>query len=143
MKKIFLIPAFITAFFATGGIVFAQTAGSIIDAAQNYQVVEIINKGLAYAIIIAGLLSVVFIFIGGISFILSGGEEGKIKQAVGTIRYAIIGLIVTVLSVVIVGTIGRALGLDIIRYINFSDIVQNISSLSGGSSSGGGSNSLD
>jgi uncharacterized membrane protein len=116
-------------------------ANSILGAAQRYDIVEIINKGLAYAIIIAGLLSVIFIFIGGISFILSGGQEDKIKQAVSTIRYAIIGLIITILSVVIVGTVGRIIGLDIIKYINFNDIIQNISSL-GGSISGGGT-SLD
>lgn len=117
-------------------------ANSILGAAQRYDIVEIINKGLAYAIIIAGLLSVIFIFIGGISFILSGGQEDKIKQAVSTIRYAIIGLIITILSVAIVGTVGRRIiGLDITKYINFNDIIQNISSL-GGSISGGGT-SLD
>ncbi|MCA9373872.1 MAG: hypothetical protein R3B71_05160 [Candidatus Gracilibacteria bacterium] len=113
---------------------------SIIESAQQYDIVEIINKGLAYAIIIAGFLSVVFIFMGGISFILSGGQEDKIKQAVGTIRYAIIGLIITILAVVIVATVGRVIGLDIIRYINFSDIIENISSIS---DSAGGSRSLD
>lgn len=112
---------------------------SIIESAQQYDIVEIINKGLAYAIIIAGLLSVIFIFIGGISFILSGGQEDKIKTAVSTIRYAIIGLIITILSVVIVGTVGRVIGLDIIKYINFSEIVENISNIP----SGGGSDSLD
>lgn len=140
MKKTASIVTAITAFGIPAGVALAQGSGTIIESAQNYDIVEIINKGLAYAIIIAGLLSVVFIFIGGISFILSGGEEGKIKQAVSTIRYAIIGLIVTILSVVIVGTIGRALGLDIIRYINFSDIVSNIQGLS---NSGSGSSSLD
>jgi uncharacterized membrane protein len=119
----------------------ASSSGSstIIEAAQKYEIVDIINKGLAYAIIVAGLLSVIFIFIGGISFILSGGAEEKIKKAVSTIRYAIIGLIITILSVVIVGTIGKALGLDIIRYINFSEIIQNISSVSGGTSNNPGS----
>lgn len=140
MKKILSILTAVTAIFAPTAVAFAQASGSIIESAQKYEIVEIINKGLAYAIIIAGLLSVVFIFIGGISFILSGGEEGKIKQAVSTIRYAIIGLIVTILSVVIVGTIGRALGLDIIRYINFGDIVQNIQGLS---TTDSGSESLD
>jgi uncharacterized membrane protein len=96
---------------------------SILDAAQRYDVVELINRGLAYAIIIAGLLSVVFIFIGGISFILSGGQEDKIKQAVGTIRYSIIGLIVTFLSVVIVSTVGKAMGLNIVKYIKLGEIV--------------------
>lgn len=114
---------------------------SIIEAAQNYEVLEIINRGLAYAIIIAGFLSVVFIFVGGISFILSGGQEDKIKSAVSTIRYAIIGLIITILATVIIGTVGKALGLDIIRYINFGDIIDTITSIT--SQDGGGSNSLD
>lgn len=105
------------------------TRNSIIEAAQQGNIVEIINRGLAYAIIIAGLLSVVFIFIGGISFILSGGQEDKIKQAISTIRYAIIGLIVTILAVVIVSAVGGALGLDIIKYINFGDIIQTITSI--------------
>ncbi|MBT3705038.1 hypothetical protein HOG17_04650 [Candidatus Peregrinibacteria bacterium] len=110
---------------------------SIIDAAQSYEILEIVNRGFAYAIIIAGFLSVVFIFVGGISFILSGGQEEKIKQAVSTIRYAIIGLIVTVLAVVIVGTVGKAMGLDIIKYINFGDIIDTVTSVTSGVSDGG------
>jgi len=102
---------------------------SIVEAAQNYEVLEIINRGLAYAIIVAGFLSVVFIFVGGISFILSGGQEDKIKSAVSTIRYAIIGLVITILAVVIVGTVGKAMGLDIIKYINFGDIIDTITSI--------------
>jgi hypothetical protein len=112
---------------------------TIIDAAENYDILEIINRGIAYAIIIAGFLSVVFIFLGGISFILSGGQEDKIKQAVGTIRYAIIGLIITVLAIVIVGVVGKALGIDIIQYINPADIfdtVRNITSGAGENSDG-------
>lgn len=121
-------------------------ANSILGAASRYDIVEIINKGLAYAIIIAGLLSVIFIFIGGISFILSGGQEDKIKQAVSTIRYAIIGLIITILSVVIVGAVGNIIGLNIIKYINFSDIISNITSLGSsinGTGSGTGGNTLN
>ena len=104
---------------------------SILDVAQRYDVGQIITKGLAYAIIIAGLLSVIFIFIGGISFILSGGQEDKIKQAVSTIRYAIIGLIITIFAVIIVGAVGRFLGVDILQYINFNEIIQSISSIAG------------
>ncbi|MEK7529212.1 MAG: hypothetical protein AAB592_05590 [Patescibacteria group bacterium] len=105
-------------------------SASIIDATKEIQLIDIINKGIAYAIIVAGLLSVIFIFIGGISFILSGGQEDKIKQAVSTIRYAIIGLIVTVLAVVIVNTVGRVLGLNTIQYINFNEILTLIQQIS-------------
>lgn len=110
-------------------------AGSIIDAAQNYDVVEIINRGIAYTIIVAGLLSVIFVFVGGISFILSGGQEDKIKQAVSTIRYSIFGLIITVLAVVVVATVGKAMGLNIIQYVNFSDIIDTVRSIGDSGSS--------
>jgi hypothetical protein len=115
---------------------------SIVEAAQNYNILEIINRALAYAIIIAGFLSVIFIFVGGISFILSGGQEDKIKSAVSTIRYAIIGLIITILAIVIVGTVGKAMGLDIIKYINFGDIIDTITSITS-TSSGSGDRSLN
>ncbi|MFA6917771.1 MAG: hypothetical protein WC285_02965 [Candidatus Gracilibacteria bacterium] len=111
---------------------------SIVDAAQSYDVLQIINRGLAYAIIIAGFLSVVFIFVGGISFILSGGQEEKIKSAVSTIRYAIIGLIITILATVIIGTVGKAMGLDIIRYINFGEIIDTIKSITSSGGTGAG-----
>lgn len=114
---------------------------SIVEAASNYEILEIINRGIAYAIIVAGFLSVVFIFIGGISFILSGGEEDKIKSAVSTIRYAIIGLIITILATVIIGTVGKAMGLDIVRYINFGEIIQTITEIT--SQGGSSSRSLD
>jgi uncharacterized membrane protein len=103
---------------------------SLIGDAQSIELIDIVNKGIAYAIIIAGFLSVVFIFIGGISFILSGGQEDKIKQAVSTIRYAIIGLIVTILAIVIVNTVGRAIGLNTIEYLNFAEIIRLIEQIS-------------
>lgn len=113
---------------------------TIIGAIQNNEVLEIINRGIAYAIIVAGFLSLVFIFVGGISFILSGGQEDKIKSAVSTIRYSIIGLVITILATVIIGTVGKAMGLNIIEYINFSDIIDTITTIT---SQGGESNSLD
>jgi len=118
---------------------------SIVEAAQSYDILEIINRGFAYAIIIAGFLSIIFIFVGGISFILSGGAEDKIKSAVSTIRYAIIGLIITILAVVIVGTVGKAMGLDIIKYIDFGQVIETIKSVTSGDSSmtSGGVQSLD
>src|SRR3989344_4306027 len=102
----------------------ATSSGTLISDTQNISITELINKGIAYAIIVAGFLSVVFIFIGGISFILSGGQEEKIKQAVSTIRYAIIGLIITILAVIIVNAVGKIIGIDPTQYINFAEIVR-------------------
>jgi len=129
-------------------LITAVSEGSVLDVAQSYDALEIINRAIAYAIILAGFLSVVFTFFGGISFILSGGQEDKIKQAVSTIRYAIIGLIVTIFSVVIVALVGNALGLNVVQYINLGEIfalIEDLVSVGSGSSGGGGGgvNSLD
>jgi len=82
--------------------------------------VDLANLFVALTIIVAGALSVIYIFIGGISFILSAGQEEKIKSAVHTIRYAVIGLIVTIFAIVAVQIVGRLFGFDLIPYLSWS-----------------------
>jgi glucose uptake protein GlcU len=118
--------------------------GSLLDTAQTLSLKDIINRGIAYALLAAGFLSIVFIFIGGISFITSGGNEDKIKQAVSTIRYAIVGLIITILAVLIVNILGRTIGLDVTSYISFDEIARIIQTIADEIRTGGttSSNSL-
>ncbi len=113
---------------------------------QEFDIVDIANLAVALAIIMAGALSVFYIFVGGISFILSGGREEKIKEAVHTIRYAIIGLIVTILSVTIIKVLGLIFGFDLLSIISWQKITSLMSSVvdrvisggAGGGSVGGG-----
>ena len=78
---------------------------------------DVVYLFAALAILGAGALSIVFIFFGGFSFILSGGDEAKVKQAIHTIRYAIIGLVIALLSLVFVPIIGKLFGVN----FNFFD----------------------
>ncbi len=78
---------------------------------------DIVYLFAALAILGAGALSIIFIFFGGFSFILSGGDETKVKQAIHTIRYAIIGLVISLLSLVFVPVIGKLFGVN----FNFFD----------------------
>lgn len=61
-----------------------------------------IDKGLGSILTMvffaAGLLSVIFIIIGGVKYTLSGGDAAGLKSAKETITYAIVGLIVTLLA---------------------------------------------
>lgn len=91
------------------------------DLLENGSVIDIIATFIALALIAASILCLVFIIIGGISFILSAGNEEKIKKAVHTIRYAIIGLIVTFVAFFAVSFLSRLL--DIPFELNFSTIV--------------------
>lgn len=91
------------------------------DLLENGSVLDIIATFIALAIIAASILCLAFIIIGGISFILSAGDEDKIRKAVHTIRYAIIGLIVTFVAFFAVSFISRLL--EIPFELNFSTIV--------------------
>ena len=64
----------------------------------NSPVKNIVNI-LLWAI---GILSIVMIIFGGIRYVISTGDSGKVKAAKDTIMYAIIGLIVAILSSIIV-----------------------------------------
>ncbi|MFH0821041.1 MAG: hypothetical protein V1908_04675 [Candidatus Peregrinibacteria bacterium] len=111
----------------------------------QFDIIDIANLAVAIAIILAGVLSVFYIFVGGISFILSGGQEEKIKQAVHTIRYAIIGLIVTILSVTIIKIVGLIFGFDLLSVITWQKIsvLMNdlVNKIVGSGNTGGGTSS--
>lgn len=88
---------------------------------ETGSVLQIVTTFLALALIAASVLSLIFIIWGGISFILSAGNEESIKKAMQTIRYSIIGLIVTFLAFFGVAGISRLL--DIPFDLSFTDIV--------------------
>ena len=58
-----------------------------------------ISNLLLYTI---GALSVLMIIVGGIRYVLSGGKEASVTKAKNTVLYAIIGLIVALLSYAII-----------------------------------------
>jgi uncharacterized membrane protein len=91
------------------------------DLLAEGSLLDIVATFIAFALIAASILCLVFIIVGGISFILSAGDEDKIKKAVHTIRYAIIGLIVTFVAFFAVSFLTRLL--DIPFELNFSTIV--------------------
>lgn len=109
---------------------------------HEFNIVDLLNLGVAIAIILAGTLSVFYIFFGGISFILSGGQEDKIKQAIHTIRYAIIGLIVTIFSVTIIKILGLIFGFDLLALITWDRITQLMNDIIDKIASGGAGQSL-
>ena len=57
-----------------------------------------------------GIVSVIVIIIGGIFYMLSQGDPGKVARAKNTILYAVIGLIVSLLAFAIVNFVLTAVG---------------------------------
>lgn len=58
---------------------------------------------------IAGIVCVVFIIIGGYTWIASAGDPAKVQQAQGTLTWAIIGLVFVLIAALIVSTVTKFL----------------------------------
>ena len=61
-------------------------------------VINVINAIIA----VLGLVAVVVIILGGVQYMTSAGDSGKVKKAKDTILYGVIGLIVCIIAAAIV-----------------------------------------
>ena len=58
---------------------------------------------------IVGIIAVIMLIIGGIKYVISGGDSKKVTDAKNTVLYAIIGLVVAFLAFAIVNFVISAL----------------------------------
>lgn len=111
---------------------FITTTYAAADIAQNsifawkMDFGEFILLAISLFVLSAGLLSILFILWGGLLLILSGGKDDKIKPAINTIRYAVIGVVVTVLTIFLFPVFGRLIGLDVEKYAQPKRIFEKI-----------------
>ena len=71
------------------------------------------------ALIFAGITAVIFIIIAGYKFMTSGGDPKQVEGARKTMTYAILGLILILLSFAIVRFISISTGVDCIQEIGY------------------------
>lgn len=103
--------------FLSSGVAFAQngTVPTIAIAAPSSVggVNTDINTLIAFiinAIIVLGIvLSLIFLLYGGVRWILSGGDKGKVDSARSTIVAAIVGLIIVILAYIIINAVLQVL----------------------------------
>ena len=84
--------------FAINGGINVNTVGNSTDNALQNAVISIINAVVGAL----ALVCVIVIIIGGVNYMTSSGDAGKVKKAKDTILYGVIGLIVCVLAFAIV-----------------------------------------
>ena len=80
--------------FATGSTVTKVEGGNTLEN----DVTAILNAVIG----VLGLACVVVMIIGGVNYMTSSGDAGKVKKAKDTILYGLIGLVVCVLAFAIV-----------------------------------------
>jgi len=75
------------------------------DPGTDVDLASIINKFITWVLLLVGGLAVLFVIYGGVLYITSAGNKERVEQAKQTLTYAVIGLIVIVLSKVIVNLV--------------------------------------
>lgn len=90
-----------------------DTSSPISKAMCGLTIPGILKGGISLILIIALVLAFVFLVIGGIKWILSGGDKAGTEAAKGTLTAAILGLIVVFLAWVLLTFVGGFFGLDV------------------------------
>jgi len=72
---------------------------------------SLVTAALSIALIIGIIMSLFYLIYGGIFWLQSGGDKTKLDKARRTIIYAVVGLIVMSLALLIVNVILAALGI--------------------------------
>lgn len=147
MKKLFAFLLPFIVFVSLASPAFAQTqnklnnnpedclysGGGTEDAVVTIAcVIPLFANAVYWLLILSGTVALFFIIFGGIRFLTSGGDPKSIEAARKIITWAIIGLVVVLLSFGIVAFIAEATGVRCITNFGFTACYS-----SGGGSSGG------
>jgi amino acid transporter len=85
---------------------------------QGNTVNTFITFGINLLVVIAIIAAIIFILLGAIKWITSGGDKAKIEEAKGSITNAIIGVIVVVMAFVILGVLGQILNVPYLKNLD-------------------------
>lgn len=90
------------------------------DQVATLQCLPIIfHNVITAAIVFAGAVAVFLIILSGIKFVTSGGDPKQVEGAKHTMTYAIIGLVIVLLSFFIISVIGGMTGATCIKNFGF------------------------
>ena len=74
-----------------------------------------IGSAITLMLIIAVILSLIYLILGGIAWINSGGDKSKVAAARSRLTFAIVGLIIALCSFLIVDVIGYFFNVNLIH----------------------------
>ncbi|MEX1061873.1 MAG: pilin [Patescibacteria group bacterium] len=90
--------------FLSANVVFAQIQNPL----QWDNICDAISNILTLIFGLAGAIAVVFLVMGGIQYMTSGGDKIAVEQSRGRITAAVVGLVIVLGAVLVVNTVLRA-----------------------------------
>jgi hypothetical protein len=76
------------------------------NASTSDNIVDFVLTIVRFMIFVGGAIAVAFIVLGGYNMITSNGNPEQYKKGLNTLLYAIIGLVIAIISVTIVSLVG-------------------------------------
>lgn len=101
----------------------AEAATTLANVSSNYSTGDMVSTGVAIIVLVAVICAVLFIVWGGVMLILSGGKDEKVKPAINSIRYAVIGLIVIVIALFVAPKIVEFMGMENLKNYLGPDVI--------------------
>ena len=96
--------------------------GCLVNDVPTLKCIPVVfNNIIAAALTFAGVVALFFIILSGIKMITSGGDPKAVDGAKKTLTFAIIGLVLVLLSFFIGSMIGYITGVDCINQFGFDN----------------------
>lgn len=107
----------------TAGNAIAQVTETTVEPGKGFakDIGKLINGLLTFVMVLAVLLVFLYLIMGGIEWITSGGDKQKTETARNKITAAVVGLVVLASSYAIL--------LIVLNFLNFDDLTQVINSI--------------
>lgn len=86
----------------------------------NNDIVAVIRAIIRFILLLAFIIAFVMLLIGGIRWILAGGDEKSVEKARNTITAALIGLVVVLVSYALIRLVETFFGVQIISGNTFA-----------------------
>ncbi len=96
------------------GAVFAATEIIPVQLRQQTDIVLLVQAVIRVILVIAFILSFVFLLIGGLRWITSGGDEKAVSGARGMITAALIGLVIVLVAYALIRLVEQFFGFSIL-----------------------------
>jgi len=97
----------------------AVYGGSLSPNTPYRDIGDFMGNIIQTVLIIAGLLLLAFLLIGGISYINSQGDKAQLEKAQKTLTYAFLGLVIVVAGFAIIKIVEQVFGIRILSGITF------------------------
>jgi hypothetical protein len=103
IAKIVFLVAFISLLaISIAGPVLALNVGPPPTGVPTSNLVVLINQISSVILLLVGVVAVLFLIIGGFRYITASGVPEQVQAAKGTIMYAVIGVVITLLAYAVV-----------------------------------------